>query len=108
MRVLFADAALVVVDKPAGLLSVPGRGEDKLDCAARRVQAQHPDALVVHRLDQATSGLLAFARGAAAQRVLGMAFASRAVRKGYVAVVQGRLQPTEGEIDLPLAADWPR
>lgn len=98
---------LVVVDKPAGMLSVPGRGGDKADCAARRVQALFPDALVVHRLDMATSGLLALARGLPAQRRLGIAFARREVRKRYVAVVHGCLAEAEGEIDLPLGADWP-
>ncbi|HEX6706457.1 MAG TPA: RluA family pseudouridine synthase [Albitalea sp.] len=105
---LFADDTIVVVDKPAGMLSVPGRGEDKADCAARRVQAVHADALVVHRLDMATSGLLLMARGVEAQRRLGIAFAGRRVHKRYVAVVQGLVPEACGEIDLPLIADWPR
>lgn len=105
---VYVDDALVIVDKPAGLLSVPGRGDDKKDCAATRVQALYPDALVVHRLDMATSGLLAFARGAAAQRCLSMAFAERAVGKVYEAVVDGQPQPGAADIDLPLRADWPR
>ncbi|HEV7915229.1 MAG TPA: RluA family pseudouridine synthase [Albitalea sp.] len=105
--ILFADDSLIVVDKPAGLLSVPGRGDDKGDCVATRVQALHPDARVVHRLDMATSGLMLMARGAAAQRLLGIAFARREVHKRYVAVVQGRLAADRGEIDLPLLADWP-
>jgi len=102
------DEAFVVVDKPAGLLSVPGRGEHLRDCLAARVQAAFPDALTVHRLDQATSGLMVFARGAHAQRLLSMAFARREVDKRYVAVVHGNLQPDSGRIDLPLVADWPR
>ena len=104
MRVLHADDRLVVIDKPAGLLSVPGRIEP--DCASARVQAIYPDALIVHRLDQATSGLLLFARGAEAQRELSADFAERRVGKLYVAVVAGRLEG-EGLIDLPLGADWP-
>src|SRR5215210_1177011 len=84
--VMHADDSVVVIDKPAGLLAVPGRGEDKADCAAARVQRAWPDALVVHRLDMATSGLLAFARGASAQRALSRAFEARAVAKRYVAV----------------------
>jgi tRNA pseudouridine32 synthase/23S rRNA pseudouridine746 synthase len=104
MRVVYADDRLVVVDKPPGLLSVPGRTEP--DCASARVQALYPDALVVHRLDQATSGLLLFARGAQAQRELSADFAERRVGKLYVAVVAGRLEG-EGLIDLPLGADWP-
>ncbi|MEK9802456.1 MAG: pseudouridine synthase, partial [Curvibacter sp.] len=82
---LYADESLLVLDKPAGLLSVPGRGIDKQDCASARAQAQWPDALVVHRLDMATSGLLLMARGAAMQRRLGMAFESRRVHKRYLA-----------------------
>src|SRR5262249_12969676 len=105
LAVIYRDAALVVVDKPAGMLSVPGRGEDKRSSAAARVQALHAEALVVHRLDMATSGLLVLARGAEAQRRLGIAFARREVGKRYVAVVPGRLQSAQGEIELPLAAD---
>jgi tRNA pseudouridine32 synthase/23S rRNA pseudouridine746 synthase len=107
LPLLHADAALVCIDKPAGLRSVPGRGEHKRDCAALRVQAAFADARVVHRLDEATSGLLLFARGAAVQRHLSAAFAERLVDKRYVAVVHGRVADDAGEIDLPLAADWP-
>jgi tRNA pseudouridine32 synthase/23S rRNA pseudouridine746 synthase len=103
---LHLDAHLIAVDKPAGLLAVPGRTEP--DCLAARVQAVWADARVVHRLDMATSGLMLFARGAAAQRRLGDAFAARLVHKGYVAIVGGLVDADVGEIDLPLAADWPR
>jgi tRNA pseudouridine32 synthase / 23S rRNA pseudouridine746 synthase len=108
-----ADAHLLVIDKPAGLLSVPGRGADKQDCASARVQRMYPDALVVHRLDMATSGLLLMARGAQMQRQLSRAFADRQVGKRYIAMVAGRLNPPQSDpadwalIDLPLAADWP-
>ena len=105
---LHVDDDLVLVDKPAGLLSVPGRGSDKADCAWARVRAEFPDALVVHRLDMATSGLLLFARGAAAQRALSAAFEQRRVHKRYEALVQGCPDGDSGEITLPLAADWPR
>lgn len=104
MRIVHADDRLIVVDKPSGLLSVPGRTEP--DCASARVQQHYADALVVHRLDQATSGLLLFARGAPAQRELSAAFADRRVHKRYVAIVSGHLLGA-GVIDLPLAADWP-
>jgi tRNA pseudouridine32 synthase/23S rRNA pseudouridine746 synthase len=104
---LHVDDACIVVDKPAGLLSVPGRGEHMQDCAAARVQVQFPDARVVHRLDMATSGLMLFARGASAQRALSRAFAQREVHKRYVAVVHGQVAQPAGEIDLPLMADWP-
>ena len=104
---LHVDAALIVIVKPGGMPAVPGRGEALQDCAASRVQGRYPDALVVHRLDMATSGLLLLARGPAAQRHLSRQFAQREVGKTYVAVVAGRLTLSEGEIDLPLAADWP-
>ncbi|WP_119287818.1 RluA family pseudouridine synthase [Azohydromonas sediminis] len=105
--IVHADDALVVADKPAGMLAVPGRGEHKADCLWARVRERFADALVVHRLDQATSGLVVFARGAAAQRALSRAFAAREVGKAYVAVVAGAVTGEAGEIDLPLAADWP-
>ena len=110
---IFSDEHLLVVDKPAGLLSVPGRGTDKQDCAAARAQRAYPDALVVHRLDMATSGLLLMARGAAMQRALSRAFAERQVQKRYHAIVAGRLDPLQPAADgwcltdVPLAADWP-
>jgi tRNA pseudouridine32 synthase/23S rRNA pseudouridine746 synthase len=108
LQVVYADAAVLVLNKPPGLLSVPGRGEDKQDCLWHRAQAHYPDALVVHRLDMATSGLLLMARGLPMQRLLSEAFASRAVQKQYVAVVDGQLhQPEWAVIDLPIAADWP-
>ena len=105
--VLYSDDALIVIDKPAGLLSVPGRGEHLQDCAATRLQASFADARVVHRLDQPTSGLMLFARGAAAQRSLSQAFEARRVGKRYTAVVAGLVADNEGSIDLPLACDWP-
>lgn len=104
---LYRDDTLLAVDKPAGLLAVPGRGEAKHDCVARRVQAEHPQALVVHRLDEATSGVMLFGLGAGAQRMLSIAFAERRVAKRYEALVRGLPADDEGTIDLPLAADWP-
>jgi tRNA pseudouridine32 synthase/23S rRNA pseudouridine746 synthase len=108
---VYADDTLLVVDKPGGLLAVPGRGADKQDCLSARVQARYPDALIVHRLDMATSGLMVMARGASAQRELSKAFAARAVKKRYVAMVAGRLEAPEegwGSIDLPIIVDWTR
>ncbi|WP_382156278.1 pseudouridine synthase [Hydrogenophaga sp. ANAO-22] len=103
---------MIVLDKPAGLLAVPGRGPDKQDCLSARAQAKWPDALVVHRLDMATSGLVVMARGIEAQRQLSRAFEQREVHKRYTAVVAGTLrnpQPDNGwnTIDLPLTIDWP-
>jgi tRNA pseudouridine32 synthase/23S rRNA pseudouridine746 synthase len=108
--VVHADAAIVVLHKPSGLLSVPGRGADKQDCLSARVQAEFADALVVHRLDMSTSGLIVMARGAAAQRTLSEAFANRAVTKRYEAIVHGEVDPAPDDwrvIDLPIAVDWP-
>lgn len=110
------DADLLLVDKPAGLLAVPGRGEDKQDCLSARVQHIYPDALVVHRLDMATSGLMLMARSPSAQRILSLAFAERRVHKQYAAVVHGLMTRSVDSvldsdgwrlIDLPIAVDWP-
>ena len=136
LNLAYRDESLIVAIKPAGLLAVPGRGADKQDCLSSRVQAEFPDALIVHRLDMATSGLLVFARGAAVQRRFSQMFREREVQKHYIAVVSGRLEPeniyrassltlpkreTEcsplppgegcewgwGTINLPLISDWP-
>ncbi len=105
---LFANEELLLVNKPGGLLSVPGRGDDKQDCVIHRVQQHYPEALIVHRLDMATSGLLLLARGAVAQRRLSMAFEARRVQKRYLALLVGELAGTDaGEVNLPLSADWP-
>lgn len=109
---MHADAEILVLDKPAGLLCVPGRGPDKQDCLSRRAQQQWPEALIVHRLDQATSGLVLMARSPEAQRRLSRAFELRQVHKRYQAVVAGRMEALPdgawGSIDLPIAADWER
>lgn len=107
MELIFHDDTLLVANKPAGLLSVPGRGADKQDCMSVRISQNFPDALVVHRLDMATSGLLVFARGEEMQRRLSRLFHDRKVEKRYVAMVAGKPEPEHGEIDLPLTADWP-
>lgn len=108
LRCLHADDALLAFDKPAGLLSVPGRGPGMQDCLLARVQAEYPEALIVHRLDLATSGLIVLARDADVHRRLSRAFAAREADKRYVAVVAGRVAADEGLIDLPLLTDWPR
>lgn len=137
LNVVHEDAHLLVLDKPADLLAVPGRGPDKADCLSARAQRRWPDALVIHRLDQATSGLIVLARSPAVQRQLSAAFADRRVHKRYEALVHGRLvlpptppapapasdtaadnrAPPSGDrptplsgwalIDLPLIVDWP-
>lgn len=107
LRFLYIDEHMMVVDKPHGLLSVPGKGPSGEDCLSRRVQAEYPDALIVHRLDMATSGVMVLARGAEAHRTLSMAFADRRTDKAYVAVVAGQMATDAGEVDLPLITDWP-
>ena len=113
LTVVHADDALLVLDKPADLLSVPGRGPENADCLSARAQAAFSDARVVHRLDMATSGLLVMARSEHAQRELSRQFAQREVSKRYVAIVAG--QPDDASADaegwcdirLPLIVDWP-
>ncbi|MEW5756546.1 MAG: pseudouridine synthase [Pseudomonadota bacterium] len=107
LEIIHADEALLVLNKPSGLLSVPGRGPDKQDCLAARVQARFTDALVVHRLDMETSGLMVMARGKEMQRALGMLFERRQVTKHYLAVVDGLVESAQGEITLPMITDWP-
>lgn len=116
LNCVYEDEHLLVLDKPSGLLCVPGRGPDKKDCLSLRAVRHFGDALVVHRLDQATSGLVIMARSLSVQRQLSQAFAERQVDKRYVAVVAGQLESApdiadaEGwqRIDLPIAADWER
>ena len=107
LDVLYEDGHIVVVNKPSGLLSVPGRGEHLADCLLTRVQAAFPDALLVHRLDRDTSGVMVFALTAHAQRSLSMQFEKRSTKKTYVARVSGKIAEKQGSIDLPLIVDWP-
>jgi tRNA pseudouridine32 synthase/23S rRNA pseudouridine746 synthase len=107
LDVVYCDESLLVLNKPAGLLSVPGRGLDKLDSLAVRVHREFPDTLNVHRLDMSTSGLMVFARGAVMHQRLSCLFRERAIKKSYIAIVSGRVVSAAGEIDLPLASDWP-
>lgn len=105
--VLHEDHEILVVDKPSGLLSVPGKGPELADCLLSRVQAVFPTALLVHRLDRDTSGVMVFALTPHAQRHLGLQFERRHVKKVYVARVAGRLAPKDGRVALPLVVDWP-
>src|SRR5690606_32589636 len=93
---------IIVLNKPAGLLSVPGKGPELADCLISRLQAVFPQALLVHRLDRDTSGVMVFALTAHAQRHLGLQFEKRQTRKTYVARLEGRLEPRTGQVDLPL------
>jgi len=108
LDVIHEDHELLIVAKPAGLLSVPGKSEDLADCLLTRVQEAFPTARLVHRLDRDTSGVMVFAQTAHAQRHLSMQFEKRAVKKTYVARLAGRLEPKAGSIDAPLIVDWER
>ena len=107
---IYEDNALLVFNKPSGLLSVPGKGPEKADCLRTRVQQVYPEALTVHRLDMSTSGILLMARSAALHRTLSIAFQDREVKKRYVAVVDGRMLENPSQewqlIDKPIATDW--
>ena len=107
LDVIHADHEVLLVNKPHGLLSVPGKGEHLADCLLTRVQAAFPQALLVHRLDRDTSGVMIFAQTPHAQRHLGLQFEKRQVKKTYVARVWGRIVEKTGTIDLPLIVDWP-
>lgn len=107
LEVLHHDHMLLALNKPAGLLSVPGKGAHLADCLLSRVQAAFPEALLVHRLDRDTSGVIVFALAPSAQRHLGLQFERRQARKTYVARVWGRIEGESGTVDLPLCVDWP-
>lgn len=107
LEILHDDHEIVVLNKPSGLLSVPGKGPGLADCLLARVQEAFPTALLVHRLDRDTSGVMVFALTPHAQRHLGLQFEKRQVKKSYVARVWGRLEPAQGLVDLPLIVDWP-
>lgn len=105
-EILHEDHELVFVNKPAGLLSVPGKGAHLEDCLIERLRVAFPEILLVHRLDLDTSGVMVFARTPHAQRHLGLQFEKRQTRKTYVARVFGQVRAREGHIDLPLRVDW--
>lgn len=107
LDLVYRDESIIVVNKPAGLLSVAGRGADKTDSLTTRVQKEFPDALNVHRLDMSTSGLIVLARGKEMHRRISAMFRERRVEKRYLAIVAGQMEAVEGEVDLPLGADWP-
>ena len=106
-EIIYADDTLLVVNKPAGLLTVPGRGPEKQDCLINRLLVPYPNARIVHRLDQATSGLVVIPLGYEAQKHLARQFEQRLVHKCYTAVVGGVMADEAGEVDLPLICDWP-
>ena len=102
---IYSDDDFIIVDKPSGLLSVPGKTEP--DCLEARIRENYPESLTIHRLDMATSGLMVFARNANAQRHIGLQFEKRMTKKTYIARVWGVVEKDKGEINLPLITDWP-
>lgn len=107
LDIVHEDAEILIANKPAGLLSVPGKGPELADCLIARLQEVFPEILLVHRLDRDTSGVMVFARTRHAQRHLGLQFEKRMVKKTYVARVWGTPTEPSGTIDLPLIVDWP-
>lgn len=107
LDILYRDDDLVVINKPAGLLTVPGKGPDNQDCLIRRTLVPFPNARVVHRLDQGTSGIVMFPLNYMTLRTMTKLFEARGVHKRYVAVVAGLMEENEGEVTLPLICDWP-
>jgi tRNA pseudouridine32 synthase/23S rRNA pseudouridine746 synthase len=106
LDVIHADHEILIVNKPSGLLSVPGKGPHLADCLIARVQVAFPQALLIHRLDRDTSGVMVFALTRHAQRHIGLQFEKRMTKKTYVARVWGMLDPKKGTVDLPLIVDW--
>lgn len=108
LSVLYYDSDLLVLSKPSGLLSVPGKGAHLSDCLESRARAEFPGALLVHRLDMDTSGIFVMALNKTAQAHIGKQFERRKVVKNYIADVWGALEGgSSGKIDLPLRCDWP-
>ncbi|MFV0493253.1 MAG: RluA family pseudouridine synthase [Pseudorhodobacter sp.] len=107
LSILHEEPDFVIVDKPAGLLSVPGRGPERADCLIARLRERYPEILLVHRLDLDTSGVMVFARNKPAQGAISQQFEKRMVGKEYVARVYGLMVQDEGRVDLPLTVDWP-
>lgn len=107
LSVLYQDDDLLVLDKPSGLLSVPGKSAEHADSLETRAKTTYEDALLVHRLDMETSGVFIMARTKNAQRHLGLQFEHRNAKKTYIARIAGHLEQDEGHVDLPLICDWP-
>jgi len=108
LPIAYMDDEVVVVDKPSGLLSVPGKTPDLDDCVEARAKKWLPSAHIVHRLDMDTSGLIILARSKRGQRDLSKQFEQREIGKTYMAIIWGAPQADEGLIDLPMTSDWPR
>jgi tRNA pseudouridine32 synthase/23S rRNA pseudouridine746 synthase len=107
LDILYQDNDLLILNKPAGLLTVPGKGPEKQDCLINRALKLNPNARVVHRLDQGTSGIVMIPLNYNTLRALTKQFEERTIHKRYVAVVAGLIKDDEGEVKLPLICDWP-
>ena len=107
LDIIHQDQHILIVNKPDGLLSVPGKGLQHKDCLQKRLQDRFANILTIHRLDMATSGIMVFALTPYAQRHIGLQFEHRRIKKHYIALVSGCPKDETGEIDLPLICDWP-
>tara|TARA_R110002096_G_scaffold436096_2_gene667502 strand:- start:89178 stop:89831 length:654 start_codon:yes stop_codon:yes gene_type:complete len=107
LDIIYCDDDILILNKPSGLLSVPGKGEHLADCLESRAKQSFPSALTVHRLDMDTSGLMVMGLNKFAHRHLSLQFQNRNVDKTYVARVYGIFDKEDGMVDLPLICDWP-
>lgn len=107
LEILYQDEAMLILNKPSGLLTVPGKAAEHQDCLERRVQRVYPEARIVHRLDMSTSGVVVMALGLESQRHLNRQFEKRQTKKHYIARLEGKLQAEQGVVELPLICDWP-
>ena len=107
LDIIYQDKDIIVVNKPSGLLSVPGRDPAHKDSIYSRILAEHPNSQVVHRLDMATSGIMVVALRRQAEKELKRQFRDRETQKVYFARVAGFIKAPKGKVDLPLICDWP-
>ena len=107
LDILFKDKDIMVVNKPTGLLSVPGRGPENEDSVLHRVKQQHPKAAAAHRLDMSTTGVIVIPLNPNSHRELSRQFRERETEKHYLAWVWGEPEAESGQVDLPLCVDWP-
>jgi len=107
LEIIYQDEQILVLNKPSGLLTVPGKAAEHADCLELRAQKSFPTSRIVHRLDMDTSGVVIMAMNAQAHRHLGLQFERRHTAKTYIADVFGIVQADEGCVDLPLRCDWP-
>jgi tRNA pseudouridine32 synthase/23S rRNA pseudouridine746 synthase len=107
LDVIHHDDYILAINKPSGLLSVPGKAFEHRDCLETRIRDVYPEILLIHRLDLDTSGVMIFARTKASQKHINLQFQQRQTEKTYIARVWGQVTPESGTVDLPLIVDWP-